>query len=200
MKFESDFRIVLASSSPRRKELLEMVNIPFEVLPSEVEENIELIEHDFEGFVKTLAHTKAQAVAKRVEDAIVIGADTIVVLDGRIYHKPASSEEAKQFLQCFSGKAHSVFTGVAILRNGEVSAFTEKTNVYFKKLDDALIDWYVESGDPMDKAGAYGIQTAGALLVEKIEGDYYNVVGLPIAKLASRLRELDILHLPGGDA
>ncbi|MCG3089249.1 Maf family protein [Sporosarcina cyprini] len=200
MEFHSEQRIVLASSSPRRKELLEMAGIPFEVMPSDVEEDLELQGMDFEGFVKTLALTKAEAVAEKVQDAVVIGADTIVVFEDAIYHKPFDAQEAKRFMREFSGKAHSVYTGVAILQGGQSSLFCEETKVFFKDLDDDLIDWYVDSGDPMDKAGAYGIQTAGALLVDKIEGDYYNVVGLPIAKLASRMRELNILSLQGGDA
>ncbi|QTD41582.1 nucleoside triphosphate pyrophosphatase [Sporosarcina sp. Te-1] len=200
MKIETDSRIVLASSSPRRRELLEMVGIPFEVLPSDVKENIELHGNGFEEFVKTLAQTKAQAVAERVDGAVVIGADTIVVYNGEIYHKPVSPEEAKQFLRDFSGKTHSVYTGVAIWCEGEWSLVCEETKVVFRKLDDELIDWYVDSGDPMDKAGAYGIQTAGALLVERIVGDYYNVVGMPIAKVVNCLRELNLLALQGGDA
>lgn len=137
------------------------------------------------------------AVAQLHDSAIVIGSDTIVSLDGRIYPKPEDAEEAKRFLQELSNNTHTVTTGVGIYVNGEVVTFSVETKVTFRKLDMALIDAYVASGDPMDKAGAYGIQTAGALFVDKIEGDYHAVVGLPIAKLAAYLQGLGLISIGG---
>src|SRR5690606_4601248 len=128
-------------------------------------------------------------------DAFVIAADTIVVFDGEVYPKPSSKEQAESFLRRFAGKTHSVFTGVSILGNGISNVFSVETKVTFKGLDDKLIRAYVDSGDPMDKAGGYGIQTSGALLVDRIDGDYLNVVGLPLSRLLEILREEGIVLL-----
>ncbi|WP_432358391.1 Maf family protein [Sporosarcina sp. UB5] len=199
MEFMTNMPIVLASGSPRRKELLGNLGIPFETMPSDVEEDAELVNGDFNDYVQKLAKKKATAVSQIRTDAVIIAADTIVVFGGEVYPKPSSIEQAESFLRTFSSKTHSVFTGVSILGSGLSSVFSVETKVTFKELDDQLIRAYVESGDPMDKAGGYGIQTAGALLVEKVEGDYLNVVGLPLAKLVETLRKEGIVQLKVGE-
>ncbi|CAM3110246.1 Maf family protein [Filibacter tadaridae] len=200
MKFKAAKPIILASTSPRRKELLQMIGIPFQTVPSHVSEDIEMIGTDFGAYARELATKKAQAVSKDYGSSLIIGADTIVVFDEKMYTKPESEEQATQFLKELSGKTHFVITGVAMYSDDQISSFSVETRVTFRKLDDALIAEYVRSGDPMDKAGAYGIQTAGALLVEKIEGDYYSVMGLPISKLTEHLRTQAYLSLGEGDA
>ncbi|MFS0689866.1 Maf family protein [Sporosarcina sp. 179-K 8C2 HS] len=195
MEFMADTPIILASGSPRRQEMLRNLGIPFEIMPSDVEEVVELVDNDFADYVQKLAVKKAAAVSQKRTNAVIIAADTIVVFAGEVYPKPSSKGQAESFLRRFSGKTHSVFTGVSILGNGLSTVFSEETKVTFKVLDDQLIRAYVDSGDPMDKAGGYGIQTAGALLVEKIEGDYLNVVGLPLSKLVETLRKEGIVLL-----
>lgn len=199
MDFNSVKPVILASASPRRKELLSLLDFPFTVVPSEVSEEMTVENGDFAAFAENLAFRKTEAVARQYGDSIVIGADTIVVHDGKVYPKPTSHDEAKAFLQAFSGSTHTVITGVCLINDGTPHRFSVETQVTFRELDDALVDAYVASGDPMDKAGAYGIQTAGALLVEKIDGDYYNVMGLPIADLTDRLREHGWITLKAGD-
>jgi len=198
MKFTVVKPVILASASPRRKEILSMLGFPFTVVPSNTSEDLALGSNDFESYARQLASMKTQAVANEEQDSIVIGADTIVVHEGKLYPKPESKEQARLFLEEFSGKTHSVITGVGLYMDGKVCTFSVHTKVTFRELDDLLINTYVESGDPMDKAGGYGIQTAGALLVEKIDGDYYNVMGLPIAKLMEYMRNLAFMELKGG--
>jgi septum formation protein len=199
MKFMSAKPVILASASPRRKEILSLLGFPFTVLPSHISEDIDMMSDDFGAYARELASRKTAAVAEDFGDHIVIGADTIVVHEGKHYPKPASPAQAKTFLQELSGKTHTVITGVGVYMGGTLRVFSVETAVTFRDLDDVLIDAYVESGDPMDKAGGYGIQTAGALLVEKIDGDYFNVMGLPIAKLTEHLRRLALIALKDGD-
>jgi len=199
MRFESVKPVILASTSPRRKEILGLLGFPFTIIPSNVSEDLELENDDFQEYAQKLAAKKTWAVAENEPHSIVIGADTIVVHEGKVYPKPKSKEQAKAFLKEFSGKTHTVITGVGIFVDGAIRTFAVETKVTFRKLDNPLIDAYVESGDPMDKAGGYGIQTAGALLVEKIEGDYYNVMGLPISKLMENMREFALIALKDGD-
>ncbi len=199
MKFTSARPIILASASPRRKEILSLVGLPFTVLPSHISEDIDMTSEDFGAYARELASRKTAAIAEDYGDHIVIGADTIVVHEGKHYPKPASPAQAKTFLQTLSGKTHTVITGVGVYIGGTLRVFSVETAVTFRELDDVLIDAYVESGDPMDKAGGYGIQTAGALLVDKIDGDYFNVMGLPIAKLTEHLRRFALITLKEGD-
>ncbi|MBE1554572.1 Maf family protein [Sporosarcina limicola] len=199
MNFKVAKRVILASASPRRKKLLNMIGIPFTVVPSNVSEELELEGGDFAAYARSLASRKAEAVASIHPNDIVIGADTIVVHEGKLYPKPKSKEQAKQFLNELSGKTHLVITGVAMYINDGIGVFSVETSVTFRELDAVLIDAYVDSGEPMDKAGAYGIQSAGALLVDKIDGDYYNVVGLPISKLTEHLRRYAFIALKDGD-
>lgn len=199
LKFASTIPIILASGSPRRKELLQSLGIQFEINPSNVDEHVNFTDGDFHGYVQLLAERKGDAVSKTAQESLVIAADTIVVYNGEVYPKPATPEEAENFLEAFSGNTHSVFTGVCLQFCGRTVVFSEETKVTFKPLDKQLIKAYVNSGDPMDKAGGYGIQTAGALLVEKIDGDYLNVVGLPLSKLVEVMRDEGFIELIGGE-
>lgn len=187
-------RIVLASQSPRRHELLEMVGIEHEVITSDCDENI-----SFTGpaeLVRELSSRKAAAVAEKLEkeeqkpDAVVIGSDTIVFYDGEVLGKPADEEDAFRMLTELSGHTHSVFTGVTLIdtASGRKETFFEETSVTFYPVGEDEIREYIATGDPLDKAGSYGVQGRGAFLVKHIEGDYFTVVGLPIAHLIRVLR------------
>jgi septum formation protein len=185
--------LILASASPRRKELLELLQIPFEVIVSEVEEIVDEKLHPAE-MVQSLAQQKASNVAKTNQTSFVIGSDTLVVYGGRMLGKPTNKSEAIEMLQMLSGKTHDVFTGVAIINGEQVHSFYEKTSVTFFSLSYKEIVDYVSTGEPMDKAGAYGIQGFGALLVERISGDYYSVVGLPVARTHRELLNMGFKH------
>jgi septum formation protein len=196
-------RIILASASPRRRELLSLVTDKFDVIVADIDERAFEIRMEEEGVPalkvsEHLAELKAKAVFDTLdesekENTIVIGADTSVILDDVIYGKPADREDAVRMLSNLSGRVHVVATGVALFAGTEKRTFTEETSVEFNALDDyqkTLISDYCDSGSPYDKAGGYGIQDMGSLLVKKIDGDYPNVVGLPVARLA---RELSIM-------
>ena len=180
-------KIILASASPRRKELLEQIGLSFEVEPAKGEEEITSVIP--QEAVEELSYQKAMEVAElhRDEDALILGADTIVVYDNQIMGKPADEEEAKAMLRQLSGKTHCVFTGVtAVLWENQkktVRTFSEKTEVTFYPMSEEEIMFYVKTKEPMDKAGAYGIQGIGAKYIQAICGDYNNVVGLPVARL-----------------
>lgn len=183
--------IILASASPRRKELLSLAGVDFSVKVADVNEVIpENAKPD--EVVMSLAMQKAQAVANENPDSIVIGSDTVVALDGEILGKPKSEENAAQMLAMLSGRSHTVYTGVAIIHGEKVKSFCEATEVVFNPLTKEEILRYVATGEPMDKAGAYGIQGKGCVLVKKIDGDYFNVVGLPVSKLYRELRDFDV--------
>ncbi|WP_347722727.1 Maf family protein [Lysinibacillus capsici] len=191
---KTNHKLVLASASPRRKELLNMLALPFEVLTSEVEET-SVQAHTMQDYVKEVALLKTRDVAKKAANATIIGADTIVVYNQELLHKPKTREEAISHLLRLSNNKHSVMTAVAIIEpNGKETTFVEETTVVFHRLSQELIEAYVDSGDPFDKAGGYGIQTIGTLLVKRIEGDYNNVVGLPLATLFSQLVDLQIVQ------
>ena len=184
-------KIVLASKSPRRQELLKLISLDFEVFP---DDSPEIANENLspEKYVCFLSRNKCLNVAEKFDDdCIVIGADTIVVKDGKIMGKPSSFKDAKRMLEALSDDVHTVYTGVTVSLKKEekVVTFFEKTDVYFYNLSEENINEYVKSGEPMDKAGAYGIQEKGALFVEKINGDYNNVVGLPVAKLMQVLKK-----------
>ncbi len=186
-------RIILASNSPRRRELLENIGLNFEVIPDDTPEPMDGFDLP-EETVMFLARFKGENIAARLgktEDAVIISADTVVAIDNQILGKPKSKEEAFEMLNALSGRQHSVYTGVYIRENitKKSANFYEKTEVYFKNLDINEIKDYINTGEPMDKAGAYGIQTYGSLFVEKINGDYFNVVGLPICSLGKKLKE-----------
>lgn len=181
-------QFILGSSSPRRAELLRKAGINFEVV---VPENIneEQVSADPVSHVLGLSRKKAESVAKRVEDSIILGADTIVVLDGEILGKPKDSDEAFKMLKKLSGMEHKVYTGISLVDKdkGRVLSGYQLTKVKFNQLKDKEIKGYIDTGEPLDKAGAYGIQGMGNFLVEKIEGDLDNVIGLPLRKLEELL-------------
>jgi len=187
-------KIILASKSPRRQELLNQIGIPYEVVASKVDEKC-VGDLPPDQLVEALAKIKAEDVAKNLplkqEDFLVIGADTIVVLDNKILGKPISSVDAKNMLQSLSGKMHKVYTGVAIIdtKSSTWEVFTQKTKVYMKTMTLEEIEAYVLTKEPLDKAGSYGIQGKGGVFVEKIEGDYFSVMGLPIGKLYDYLKK-----------
>lgn len=183
--------IILASASPRRKELLETAGLSFTVKVADVEEIIEE-NMSADEVVRSLALQKAKAVAKDNADAVVIGADTVVVLDGEILGKPKSKENAVELLMMLSGRSHTVYTGVAMIQGGKIKNFSEATEVEFYPLTKEEIEAYVATEEPMDKAGAYGIQGRGCVLIRKINGDYFNVVGLPVSAVYRELRDFDV--------
>lgn len=185
--------IVLASASPRRAELLNQIGLTFQVIPSRVSEEVDLDLAPPE-MVMTLAFRKADDVARTISTGLVIGADTLVVVSNQILGKPSGLEEAREMLSRLSGNEHSVFTGISVLSvpDGRVLTDYVETKVRFRRLKQKEIDFYVASKEPLDKAGAYGIQGLGAILVEKINGCYSNVVGLPLSKLVMFLQEMGI--------
>ena len=185
------YEIILASGSPRRREILSELNIPFQVIPSDAEE---IIEENCPPYltVERLSLLKAADVAKtQNKNALVIGADTVVVLDGEILTKPKDAEDARRMLSLLSGREHSVLTGISVVRCSDAKAVSvfEETKVHFGPISEEEIERYVASGEPLDKAGAYGIQGLGSLFTQKIDGDYFNVVGLPVFRLAKLLKE-----------
>ena len=205
----SNFRIVLASGSPRRKQILEQIGVEFEIWPSKKDEVIsktipeevcvELSEQkalDVASQIKTYSEEHPELTTP--QDILVIGADTIVAVPNEILGKPKDEADAKRMLHMMSGSVHHVLTGVCfvfISKDGRVgkTSFFEKTEVHFCQMDDDEIDAYVASGEPMDKAGAYGIQGSFAKYVEKINGDYYNVMGMPISRICQELKTLGII-------
>jgi septum formation protein len=198
MKFKTTKPLILASASPRRKDLLSLLGAPFDVKTMEVDE------HSVFGLspaelVCNIAVEKGLQVAEHNQQAIVISADTMVFIDDEALGKPENAEMAKNHLRRLSGRTHTVITGVAIYFDDICSVFFEKTKVTFFTLSEEWISNYVASGDCFDKAGAYGIQTAGALMVEHVNGDYNNVVGLPIAGLYRELKHLELIeHVKAG--
>lgn len=187
MQFQTTRSFILASASPRRKELFGRLNIPFEIVTADVEET-SVQASEVSQYVTEVALLKARAVAKISPGRVVIGADTIVAKDNQLLHKPKSHDEAMAHLRTLRNTEHEVLTAVAIIEeDGTESTLVEKTTVIFKNVSDALLEAYVATGDPFDKGGGYGIQTEGVFLVNRIEGDYLNVVGLPLASLCEHL-------------
>lgn len=180
--------IILASASPRRSELMTLAGFRFDVICADIDEIVPEKALPQE-VVMSLALQKAQAVAKDHRKSAVVGSDTVVALDGKILGKPHSESEAAEMLRSLSGRSHKVFTGVAIVCGEKVTSFFEETEVEFYPLTDQEILDYVATGEPMDKAGAYGIQGRGAVLVKRINGDYFNVMGLPISKVYRELKD-----------
>lgn len=187
-------RIILASASPRRKELLEQAGIAFEIQIGNAQECITKEEPG--EIVEELSLAKAQKVAEEVTgDAVIIGADTIVAKDREILGKPKDAADAHRMLALLQGRKHQVYTGVTLIqKKGErqiVRTFHERTDVFMSPMCDDEIEAYIATGEPFDKAGSYGIQGRAGIFVEKIEGDYYNVVGLPISRLYHELKRLE---------
>ena len=182
-----ELQLILASGSPRRRELLALFGHPFTVHPADIDETMDPGKKPYDE-VARLSREKALAVPREEGDA-VIAADTVVVCDDRILGKPRSAEEAKRMLGLLSGRAHQVMTGCTVLYRDRAETFTEVTQVHFRPLSQGEIDSYVATKEPMDKAGAYGIQGGGALFCQGIEGDYYNVMGLPVCRLGEILKK-----------
>ena len=173
-------KLILASSSPRRKELLDAVGWPYEAIVAGIDESLQPNEAAA-VYVQRLARAKAEAVATRFESGLVLGADTTVVIDDHILGQPRDDEDARRMLNLLNGKWHEVLTGVAAVRvGGETRVDCETTRVRFAEMTGREIDWYVATGEARGKAGAYGIQGAAGLFIEEIQGDYFNIVGLPI--------------------
>jgi septum formation protein len=192
----TDRKLILASASPRRNELLRLLGIPFEVVPSAYEEVMPERHPDPAALAVHLASEKARDVSRARPGEWVLGADTIVALKDRLYGKPKEDEDARWMLRGLSGKTHQVVTGVCFIEPGGTEhTLSASTDVRFRELLEPEIQAYVESGEPLDKAGAYAIQGIGGLLIEGIRGDYPNVVGLPIAPLALLLRRCGFLIL-----
>lgn len=184
MKFPS---VILASASPRRAALLQQIGVAFTVHVHAVDEThnvpAEPVAH-----VSELSRRKAQSVAVDYPEQIVVGADTIVVCDDRILGKPDSDDAARATLRQLSGRAHRVFTSITVVKGEHAQTGVEQTTVFFRELSDDMINWYLTTGEPFDKAGSYGIQGYGALLVDHIEGCYFNVVGFPLVRFEGLLR------------
>ncbi len=180
-------KIILASASPRRRELLSLITTDFEVITADVDETVDENETP-ENTVMMLSKKKAMAVSLLHKGRKVIGADTIVVCDGKILGKPVSRKNAEEMLKMLSGRTHQVLTGVTITDGEKTETFFVASDVTFFRLTDEEISAYAESGESDDKAGAYGIQGKGSLLVEKINGDYFNIVGLPVSALNKKLK------------
>jgi len=184
-------RVVLGSASPRRRELLTLIGIPHEVLPADIDET----EHTGEApaaYVERLAREKAAAVARLAPDALVIGADTTVVIDGDILGKPSDDADAARMLKRLAGRSHTVYTAVAVDRGGQVESEIEVVSVSVRPLSDDEIAAYIATREPMDKAGAYGIQGFGATIVERIDGDYFAVMGLSLVRLVRLMRRVGV--------
>ena len=180
--------LILASASPRRKELLEKFGVPFLIRVADIDETMNPERPAYEE-VGRVSRLKAMATRREPED-IVIAADTIVVCEGKVLGKPRDRADAKTTLELLSGRDHQVMTGCTVLRGSQSRTFTEVTDIHFRPLTEGEIDRYVASGEPMDKAGSYGIQGGAALFCQRMVGDYYNVMGLPVCRLGEVLKEI----------
>ena len=188
--------IVLASASPRRSDVLAMLGLDFSVVPADVEERRGAGETP-EDYVERLAREKANAVSPGRPGALMVGGDTVVVLEERVLEKPVDRTEAIAMLSALSGRAHWVYSGLALAWGGRVVSRIARAQVAFRELGQTFLDSYVKTGEPLDKAGAYGIQGFGSTMIESVEGDYYTVVGLSVAAFVDLLAELDLEYLPG---
>jgi septum formation protein len=190
-------RIILASQSPRRRDLLTLIGIPHDVEPANIDESAlpdEAPAAHCERLAREKALAGARAAASATPDAVVIGADTIVVIDGRILGKPADEADARRMLALLSGRTHTVFTAVAVARGEALVSGVEDVAVTFRALDAHEIEAYVRTREPMDKAGAYGIQGYGATIVERIDGDYFAVMGLALVRLVRLLERVGLRY------
>ena len=189
-------RVILASQSPRRRELLSLVGIAHDVLPADIDESY-LVGERPRDHAERLARGKAQTIAAREPDAVVIGSDTIVVVDGDVLGKPTDENDAVRMLARLAGRSHIVITAVAVAWRGETRSAVEEVGVTFHPLSRAEIDAYIATREPMDKAGAYGIQGYGATIVARVDGDYFAVMGLPLQRLIRLLDALGIRYAFG---
>ena len=184
-------RVILASASPRRRELLTLVGIEHEVRPMDIDESY-LDGETPRAHAERLARGKAIAVGD--EDSVIVGSDTIVVVDGDVLGKPRDRGHAREMLRRLSGRSHTVMTGVAVCWRGRLESAVEEVGVTFRALDDREIEQYIDTGEPMDKAGAYGIQGFGAAIVERVDGDYFAVMGLSLIRLVALFHRLGLSY------
>jgi septum formation protein len=189
----SNCRVVLASSSPRRRELLNLIGIAHEVRPANLDESMRPREAP-RRHAERLAREKASAVAMRDPDLITIAADTIVVINRKVLGKPVDKEDAARMLAMLSGREHTVISAVAVSRGKKLRSAIEEVKVKFRRLREDEIEAYIATGEPMDKAGAYGIQGYGATIVERVEGDYFAVMGLPLVRLIALMRDVGVVY------
>jgi septum formation protein len=189
----SSCKVVLASSSPRRRELLNLIGIAHEVRPSNLDESMRPRETP-RRHAERLARDKASAVAMRDPDLITIAADTIVVINRKVLGKPVDKDDATRMLSMLSGREHTVITAVAVSRGKKLRSAIEEVKVKFRRLREDEIEAYIATGEPMDKAGAYGIQGYGATIVERVEGDYFAVMGLPLVRLIGLMRDVGVVY------
>jgi septum formation protein len=189
----SGCRVVLASASPRRRDLLTLIGIAHEVRPANIDETMRPREAP-RRHAERLAREKASAIATRDPDLITIGADTVVVINRKVLGKPADAGDAVLMLRMLSGREHTVITAVAVSRGRKLRSAIEEVRVKFRRLRDDEIEAYIATGEPMDKAGAYGIQGYGATIVERIEGDYFAVMGLPLVRLVGLMRDVGVRY------
>lgn len=187
-------KLILASKSPRRRELLDMLGVSHTVFVPDTEEDCDRTQLSPDELVMGLACRKVRAAEEQLhaadrlpDDTVILAADTVVVLNGTILEKPADEEDARRMLRALSARRHQVFTGIAAVYRGMLAVDVQTTEVFFRTLTEDMIDRYIASGEPMDKAGAYGIQSRGSLFVDRIDGDYFNVVGLPIVRVDEML-------------
>ena len=187
-------RVILASASPRRRELLRLVGIDHEIRPADIDESYLPGERP-NAHAERLARSKAETIASVAgPEVVTIGSDTIVVVDGDVLGKPRDRHHAKEMLRRLSGRSHVVMTGVAVAWRGQTLSGVEEVGVTFRDLSDDEIDLYIDTGEPMDKAGAYGIQGFGATIVARVDGDYFAVMGLALNRLASLLRDAGLRY------
>ncbi|HMH86663.1 MAG TPA: Maf family protein [Gemmatimonadaceae bacterium] len=189
----SGCRVVLASASPRRRDLLNLIGIAHEVRPANIDETMRPREAP-RRYAERLAREKASAISTRDPDLITIGADTVVVINRKVLGKPADPSDAARMLRMLSGREHTVITAVAVSRGRKLRSAIEEVRVKFRRLRADEIDEYIAMGEPMDKAGAYGIQGYGATIVERIEGDYFAVMGLPLVRLVGLMRDVGVRY------
>ena len=189
----STCKVVLASSSPRRRDLLNLIGIQHEVRPANIDETMRPREVP-RRHAERLAREKASVIAVRDPDLITIGADTVVVINRKVLGKPADVADAARMLKMLSGREHTVITAVAVARGKKLRSAVEEVRVKFRRLRDDEIVAYIATGEPMDKAGAYGIQGFGATIVERVEGDYFAVMGLPLVRLVGLLRDVGVRY------
>ena len=185
--------LILASQSPRRKELMGLFHIPFTVRAADIDETMDSGRSPYDE-VARVSRLKAEATPREPDD-VVIAADTIVVCDGKVLGKPKDEADAVAMLRLLSGRDHQVMTGMTVLRGADAVTHTEVTDIHFRQLTEKEIKDYVRTGEPMDKAGSYAIQGGAALFCERMDGDYYNVVGLPVCRLGQILRRMAITGL-----
>ena len=186
-------KVILASGSPRRRQLLELIGIEHEVSPANIPEQMRPRETP-RRYAERLAREKASAVAIRNPETLTIAADTIVVVNRKVLEKPLDDDDARRMLSMLSGREHTVITAVAVARGRKLRSAIEEVKVKFRRLRDDEIDAYIATGEPMDKAGAYGIQGYGATIVECVDGDYFAVMGLPLARVVMLMRDLGVRY------